>query len=140
MSLSYHRRSPFVFVALILSTSIVGRNRPPPTRFSPADLDAYVAASMKTFNVPGMAVAIVKNGKIVVAKGYGARKLGDPTPVDRFTKFGIGSNTKAFTSAVLATLIDEGKLSWNDPHLPAPPRLRHVRPLRLARNDHPQIF
>src|ERR1700688_5264643 len=113
MSLSYHRRSPFVFVALILSTSLWAQS--PTSSAPPADLDAYVASSMKTFDVPGMAVAIVKDGKIVVAKGYGVRKLGDPTPVDEFTKFGIGSNTKAFTSAVLATLIDEGKLSWDDP-------------------------
>jgi CubicO group peptidase (beta-lactamase class C family) len=81
----------------------------------PADLDAYVATSMKTFEVPGMAVAIVKDGTIVVAKGYGVRKLGDPTPVDESTMFGIGSNTKAFTTAALATLVDEGKLSWDDP-------------------------
>jgi len=70
---------------------------------------------MKTFDVPGMAVAIVKDGKILVAKGYGVRKLGDPTPVDEFTMFGIGSNTKAFTTAALATLVDKGKLSWDDP-------------------------
>jgi CubicO group peptidase (beta-lactamase class C family) len=102
-----------VFVAVIL----VGSARPQsagPTA-PPADLDAYVAASMKTFDVPGMAVAIVKDGKIIVAKGYGVRKLGDPTPVDEFTLFGIGSNTKAFTTAALATLIDEGKLAWDDP-------------------------
>ncbi len=82
---------------------------------APLDLESYVAASMKTFDVPGMAVAIVKDGKIMVAKGYGVRKLGDPTPVDEFTMFGIGSNTKAFTTAALATLVDEGKLSWDDP-------------------------
>jgi CubicO group peptidase (beta-lactamase class C family) len=81
----------------------------------PADLDSYVANSMKTFDVPGMAVAIVKDGKIVVAKGYGVRKLGDATPVDERTMFGIGSNTKAFTTAALATLVDGGKLSWDDP-------------------------
>jgi CubicO group peptidase (beta-lactamase class C family) len=81
----------------------------------PPDLDAYVASSMKTFEVPGMAVAIVKDGKILVAKGYGVRKLGDPAPVDEFTMFAIGSNTKAFTTAALATLVDAGKLSWDDP-------------------------
>ena len=81
----------------------------------PADLDAWVTRSMKEFNVPGMAVAIVKDGKVVVAKGYGARKLGDATPVDESTMFGIGSNTKALTTAALATLVDEGKLSWDDP-------------------------
>lgn len=98
-----------LLAALALATSAWAQSAPP------ADLDAYVAASMKTFDVPGMAVAIVKDGKIVLAKGYGVRKVGDPTPVDEFTLFGIGSNTKAFTTAALATLVDEGKLSWDDP-------------------------
>ena len=94
-------------------SSDIARRRNPQLRLR--DLDAYVANSMKTFDVPGVAVALVKDGKIVVAKGYGVRKLGDPTPVDEFTTFGIGSNTKAFTTAALATLVDEGKLSWDDP-------------------------
>jgi len=81
----------------------------------PADLDAYVARAMKALDVPGMAVAIVKDGKVVVSKGYGVRKLGEATPVDENTLFGIGSNTKAFTAAALATLVDEGKISWDDP-------------------------
>ena len=85
------------------------------TSSAPADLDAYVTSSMKAFDVPGMAVAIVKDGKVVVAKGYGVRKLGEPTPIDEFTIFAIGSNTKAFTTTALATLVDEGKLSWDDP-------------------------
>ncbi len=102
-----------IFVAATLITS-AGAQSSPPTA-PPADLDTYVAASMKAFEVPGMAVAIVKDGKIVVAKGYGVRKLGNPTPVDEFTLFGIGSNTKAFTTAALATLVDEGKLAWDDP-------------------------
>jgi CubicO group peptidase (beta-lactamase class C family) len=80
----------------------------------PADLDAFVARSMKTFDVPGMAIAIVKDGKVVMAKGYGARKMGEAAPVDENTLFGIGSNTKAFTTAALATLVDEGKISWDD--------------------------
>jgi len=81
----------------------------------PADLDAWVARSMNEFDVPGMAVTIVKDGRVVVAKGYGVRKLGAPTPVDEHTMFGIGSNTKAFTTAALAMLVDEGKLAWDDP-------------------------
>ena len=103
------------FVALNLTISVWGQSAPAAAAAPPADLDAYVAASMKTFDVPGVAVAIVKDGKILVAKGYGVRKLGDPVPVDEFTMFGIGSNTKAFTTAALATLIDESKLSWDDP-------------------------
>jgi CubicO group peptidase (beta-lactamase class C family) len=81
----------------------------------PSDVDVYVASAMKTFSVPGIAVAIVKDGKVLLSKGYGVRKLGDPTPVDEHTMFGIGSNTKAFTTAALATLVDAGKLSWDDP-------------------------
>ena len=68
----------------------------------PADLDAWVARSMQTFEVPGLSLAIVKDGKVVLAKGYGVRRLGDPTPVDEHTMFRIGSNTKAFTTAALA--------------------------------------
>ena len=67
------------------------------------------------FDVPGMAIAVVKNGKVVVAKGYGVRKLGDPARVNADTLFGIGSNTKAFTTAALAMLVDEGKISWTIP-------------------------
>jgi CubicO group peptidase (beta-lactamase class C family) len=81
----------------------------------PKDLDEYVARTMKTFDVPGMAVAIVKDGKVVVSKGYGVRRLGEAAPVDENTLFGIGSNTKAFTAAALATLVDAGKISWDDP-------------------------
>ena len=94
---------------LVLTVSLPAQTAPP------ADLDAYVASSMKTFEVPGLALAIVKDGKIFVAKGYGVRKVGDPTPVDEYTMFGIGSNTKAFTTAALATLVDTGRLSWDDP-------------------------
>jgi CubicO group peptidase (beta-lactamase class C family) len=106
------KRLAIVFVASLLVSSVWAQSS---SSAPPPDLDAYVAASMKIFEVPGMTVAIVKDGKIVVAKGYGVRKLGDPTPVDEFTMFGIGSNTKAFTTAALATLVDEGKLSWDDP-------------------------
>ena len=81
----------------------------------PADLDAWVARSMKTFDVPGIAVGIVKDGKLVYAKGYGVRKLGSPEKVDENTLFGIASNTKAFTAAALAMLVDDGKISWDDP-------------------------
>jgi CubicO group peptidase (beta-lactamase class C family) len=81
----------------------------------PADLDSYVARALKTFEVPGLSVAIVKDGKTVLAKGYGVRKLGASTPVDENTLFGIGSNTKAFTSAALASLVDAHQISWDDP-------------------------
>jgi CubicO group peptidase (beta-lactamase class C family) len=77
-------------------------------------MDALVTRTMKEFQVPGVAVGIVKDGKLVFAKGYGVRALGDPDPVDADTVFGIASNTKAFTTAALATLVDGGKLGWDD--------------------------
>ncbi len=80
----------------------------------PADLGAYVAKAMKTFGPPGMAVAIVEDGKIAAANGYGVRKMGAALAVDAHTAFPIGSETKAFTSAALAILVDENKLKWTD--------------------------
>src|SRR5258708_33711915 len=71
----------------------------------PADLDSYVARVLKTFEVPGLAVAIVKDGGVVLAKGYAGPKLGETTPVDDNTLFGIVSNTKPFTSPALATWV-----------------------------------
>ncbi len=78
------------------------------------DLDAYILQAMKTFDVPGLAVAIVKDGAVVLAKGYGVRKLGEIATVDSHTLFGIGSNTKAFTTAALGILVDQGQLAWDD--------------------------
>jgi CubicO group peptidase (beta-lactamase class C family) len=82
---------------------------------APPDLDTFVAQVMKAFDVPGLSVAIVKDGKVVVAKGYGVRKLGDPAPVDGKTRFGIASNTKVFTATALGLLVEEGKLRWDAP-------------------------
>jgi CubicO group peptidase (beta-lactamase class C family) len=79
-----------------------------------ADFDAYVDATRKQFDVPGIAVAIVKDGRIVLEMGSGVRKLGDPKKVDAHTQFAIASNTKAFTAASLAILADENKLDMND--------------------------
>ncbi len=85
------------------------------------NLDADVARVLKNFDVPGIAIAVVKDGKVVVARGFGVRKLGEPAPVDGKTLFEIASNSKAFTATALAMLVDEGKLAWDDPvtkHLP----------------------
>ena len=62
-----------------------------------------------------MAVAVVKDGKVVYAKGFGVRRLGSPDKVDANTLFQIGSTTKAMTVAALATLVDQGKLKWDGP-------------------------
>ena len=84
-------------------------------------LDAMIAQAQEDWPVPGLAVVIVKDGEAVLMKGYGERELGGGEPVDEHTLFAIASNSKAFTSASLAMLVEEGKLSWDDPvrkHLP----------------------
>ncbi|MFO7692387.1 MAG: serine hydrolase [Vicinamibacterales bacterium] len=113
------RRSIPVIVACVALTVVLSAQAPPT---APPDIDAWVARAMKTFDVPGVGLAIVKDGNVVLAKGYGVRKLGSPEPVDDKTLFGIASNTKVFTAAALGLLVDEGKVQWDAPvvrYLPA---------------------
>ena len=85
--------------------------------FCPAQdyVDQVVERARRAFDVPGIAVAIVKDGKVVLAKGYGVRRIGDPAPVTEHTLFRIASNTKAFTTAALAILVDQKRFGWDDP-------------------------
>lgn len=78
-------------------------------------LDAYVQQVMHDWHVPGLAIAVVKDGKVVLARGYGVRELGKPGAVDADTLFDIASNTKAFTVAALGTLVASGRLEWDTP-------------------------
>jgi CubicO group peptidase (beta-lactamase class C family) len=85
-------------------------------------VDKVVERARQEFNVPGIAVAIVKDGNVVLAKGYGVRRQGESAPVTAQSLFRIASNTKAFTTAALAMLVDEGKIRWDDPvtdHMPS---------------------
>jgi len=77
-------------------------------------LDQLVESTLKSFNVPGIAVAIVKDGKVVLSKGYGVKSILTKEKVDANTLFGIASNSKAFTTAALAMLVDEKKLKWDN--------------------------
>ena len=80
----------------------------------PRGIDAYVEQVRREWNAPGIAVAVVKDDRVVLERGYGVRRLGDGEPVDAHTLFAIASTTKAFTAAALAMLVDEGRLRWND--------------------------
>lgn len=85
------------------------------------DFGAYVDSARKTFDVPGIAVAIVKDGQVVMEQGFGLREIGQPQPVDAHTLFAIASNTKAFTAVALQQLAEQGKLKMDDrviDHLP----------------------
>jgi len=81
---------------------------------TPDSVDRLVERTLKTFDVPGIAVAIVKDDKVVYEKGYGVRSVDSKKKVDENTLFGIASNSKAFTSAAIGILIDEGKLKLDD--------------------------
>lgn len=95
---------------------------------SSAQIDSLAELTLKTFDVPGIAVAVVKDGKVIHAKGYGVRSLNNKLPVDENTLFGIASNSKAFTSAALGMMVDEGKLKWDDKVIDYIPSFRMYDP------------
>lgn len=83
-------------------------------QMSSKKIDQLVENTMKTFDVPGIAVSVVKDGKVVYSKGHGVRSLNTKQKVDENTLFGIASNSKAFLTASIAMLVDEKKLKWDD--------------------------
>ncbi len=81
------------------------------------EFDAYIEKSRILFQIPGISVAVVKDGKVLLSKGYGVRELGKPEPVNGQTLFACASTTKAMTATCMAMLVDEGKVKWDDPVL-----------------------
>ena len=104
---------------LLLATSIVQtkftNNLLAQTQnISSQQIDSLTELVLKTFNVPGIAVGVVKDGKLIHAKGYGVTNLNTGKKVDENTLFGIASNSKAMTAAALGILVEEGKIKWDD--------------------------
>ncbi len=97
-----------VFLLILSSVSFAN------DRAKAEQLDAYFAQALQQWRVPGMAIAIIKDGEIVLSKGYGLRDIEQGGAVDEHTLFAIASNSKAFTTAALAMLVDEGKINWDD--------------------------
>lgn len=95
----------FVFQLLVYSQTLDEKLK---------EIDDYANTVANTWKGPGMAIAIVKDDKAVFQKGYGVRKLGENDAVNPDTLFAIASNSKAFTTASLAILVDEKKLAWDD--------------------------
>jgi CubicO group peptidase (beta-lactamase class C family) len=86
-----------------------------------AGLDELAAKGATDWEIPALAVSVVKDGEVVFARGYGVLELGKPAAADENTLFAVGSTTKAMTAAAIGILVDEGKLGWDDPvtkHLP----------------------
>lgn len=80
-----------------------------------AGLDAYVEQAMRDWSVPGLAVAVVKDDRVIYAKGFGVRQIGRPDRVDENTIFAVASNSKALTATALGMLVSERMLDWDDP-------------------------
>ncbi|MGC2153430.1 MAG: serine hydrolase domain-containing protein, partial [Terriglobales bacterium] len=97
-------------IVLFLSSSLLAANSP-----DLRDFDAYVQKVMNDWKVPGAAIVIVKDGKVILSKGYGLRDVKNNLPVTEHTLFPIASITKSFTVATLGTLASEGKLDWDKP-------------------------
>jgi CubicO group peptidase (beta-lactamase class C family) len=108
----------FLILSGLLSTQLAAAAALAPTsaasNIDVKKVDQMIAAAMTEFEVPGLAIAVVSNNQLLFAKGYGVRDITSNQPVTAETLFGIASNTKAFTAAALAMLIDQGKLSWDD--------------------------
>src|ERR1043166_120918 len=94
----------------------------PAAQSAPLDrFDDIVKKGMDEWRVPGLAIAVANDGRVVFERGYGVRQLGQPATVDEHTLFAIGSTTKAMTAALVGMLVDEKALDWDDPvvkHLP----------------------
>jgi len=107
-------------VLLLLILVVVSYSQP----VTSAQIDRIVEQAMNAFDVPGIAVAVVKDGRVIHSRGYGVRSVNTGQKVDENTLFAIASNTKAFTAASLGILVDEGKLKWEDKVIDYIPELR----------------
>jgi len=106
-------RTGFLLLLTILF-AIVSASEVSAGDFPSGKISRFIEKAMDEFRVPGAAVAVVKDGKVLLCRGYGIKKIGETERVDEHTLFAIASNTKAFTATALALLVDEGKIDWND--------------------------
>jgi CubicO group peptidase (beta-lactamase class C family) len=136
------RKLAFLFwLVFLFSTPLLAQNKKRPAATSaptdPADklrgLDDLAAKAMDEWKVPGVAIAVVKDGKVIYAKGYGYRDLEKKLPVTPDTLFAIGSITKSFTALTFGMLNDEGKVEWDKPVREMLPELAMSDPFA---NDH----
>ena len=102
--------------------SFAGRRAHPLNKGRVEQLKDFVRASMKIFGVPGVAMALLDNGKVVYEGGFGVRELGKSEPVNENTLFMAASNTKGMTTLLLSELVDENKLKWDEPVIEAYPQ------------------
>ena len=104
------RRAILILVTVALVVPAITAQHDPLAGF-----DTFVAKAVNDWHVPGLAIAVVKDGRVAFAHGYGVRESGKTAPVDTHTLFAIGSTTKAMTAALVGMLVDEKKVEWDAP-------------------------
>ena len=112
-----------VFFSFLLTSSLLFAQ---PAPIDTKSIDKVVSATMKAWRIPGAAVAVVKNDRVVYVQGYGSKDLSGANPVTADTLFQIASASKAFTTTAMAMLVGEGKMAWDDPVR------KHLEYFRLA--------
>jgi D-alanyl-D-alanine carboxypeptidase len=117
----------------LLASSLPAANPAPalPDTFDVQAVDAFLAAHTRADQRVGLSVAIVRDGQIVLARGYGRRSLADGRAVETNTIFAIGSVSKQFTCAAILLLAEDGKLSVNDPVAKYYPQLTRAADISL---------
>lgn len=117
--LAHRARVGWLIIGCLLAQGIVAHAVDAQEPVAPAnrleELDQQIATARQAWQVPGLSVAIIKDGEVVLCKGYGVRQVGQEEVVDADTLFAIASNTKAFTAVLMGMLVDERKVSWDDP-------------------------
>ncbi len=109
----------FIMLCLVCYTTYAQKVLPLEKKVK--EFEDYILKSQKAWDVPGLAVTLVKDGKVLLAKGYGVREIGTSNLVDAQTLFACASTTKALVATCMGILVDEGKVNWSDPvikHLP----------------------
>ena len=113
-----------LYISLLLFVIAPAYSQP----LTPREIDGVVEQTMKVFDVPGIAVAVVKDDRVIHLKGYGVRSIATGDKMNENTLFAIASNSKAFTSAALGILIDEGRLTWDTKVIDIIPEFRLYNP------------
>src|SRR5690242_19223218 len=122
---------PSLLVALLAVCPAARGDVVPPSKFDPKAIDAFLEAQVGANDYVGLSVAIVRDGKVVLAKGYGKRSLKPEAPVETGTMFAAGSVTKQFTAACVFLLAEDGKLSVRDPVAKWYPELTKAKEITL---------
>lgn len=120
MNSTYSKILIFI-VSLLVLPSIQTQSTYAQNRTLPQNFQSWVEEGMELWEIPGISIAVVKDGEVAFTGGFGKLKLGESTPVDEHSQFGIASVSKHITASSLAILVDEDKINWNDPvikHIP----------------------